>query len=109
MHEFTITWHLFNQILTAARQANARRVLRVKLLIGEHSSIVPESVKFYFDQLRAEPLIQHTELEFTRVPLRLRCPKCGQEFSELEEACSCNAGAEIIGGDELLIESIDIE
>ncbi|MGB9742734.1 MAG: hydrogenase maturation nickel metallochaperone HypA [candidate division WOR-3 bacterium] len=109
MHEYAITRSLISQILTAARNANARQVLKVKLLVGEHSAVVPECVQFYFDILRDHPLLQHTRLEFERTPLRLRCPKCGQEFADLDRMCNCNAGAEITGGDELTIESIEIE
>ncbi len=109
MHELAITRTLINQVLTEAKKANASKVSRVRLLIGEHSSVVPECVRFYFDHLRNDPLLENTKLEFVRIPLKLRCPKCGQEFADLEKMCTCNAGADIIGGDELLIETIDIE
>ncbi len=109
MHELAITRNLINQVLAEANRVNASKVNRIRLLIGENSPIVPECVRFYFEHLREDPLLENTQLEFIRIPLRLRCPKCGQEFSNLDEICSCNAGADIIGGDELLIESIDIE
>ncbi|MEO0005125.1 MAG: hydrogenase maturation nickel metallochaperone HypA [candidate division WOR-3 bacterium] len=109
MHEFAITRSLINQVLNEARKLNAKRVLRIKLLIGETSSVVPECVQFYFDHIKKDPLLTHTELEFCRIPLRLRCPKCGREFSSPNDMCTCNAGAEISRGDELTIESIEIE
>lgn len=109
MHEFAITRSLINQVLAAVEGTEARRVIRIKLLIGEQSSVVPECVQFYFNRMKENPLLSNTELEFKRTPLRLRCLKCGQEFNAIEELCDCNAGAEIIGGDELTIESIEIE
>lgn len=109
MHEFAITSSLISRVISAAEKNGARRIRRIKLLIGEQSSVMPECVRFYFARLKNHPLLEGTELEFRRVPLRLRCPKCGQEFGSLEEMCPCNAGAEITGGDELTIESIEIE
>ncbi|MCX7733095.1 MAG: hydrogenase maturation nickel metallochaperone HypA [candidate division WOR-3 bacterium] len=109
MHEFAITSSLISQVIREAEKNGARRIRRITLLIGEHSSVVPECVRFYFNRLKDHPLLKSAELEFRPVPLRLRCPKCGQEFGSIEEMCSCNAGAEITGGDELTVESMEIE
>lgn len=109
MHEFAITSSLISQVIREAEKNGARRIRRIHLLIGEQSSVVPECVQFYFAQLKDHPLLEGTELKFRQIPLRLRCPKCGQEFNSVEEMCQCNAGADITGGDELTIESIEIE
>ncbi len=109
MHEFAITSSLISQVISEAEKNGARRIRRIHLVIGERSAVVPECVQFYFAQLKDHPLLEDTELEFRRVPLRLRCPKCGQEFGSIEEMCTCNAGAEITGGDELIVESMEIE
>lgn len=109
MHEFAITRSLLHEAIAEGGRHGAQRIRRIKLLIGEQSSVVPECVQFYFDQLKEGTIAERARLEFHRVPLRIRCPKCGREFSSIEEMCSCNAGGEITGGDELLIESIEIE
>lgn len=109
MHEFAITSSLISQVIREAEKNGARRIRRIHLLIGEQSSVVPECIQFYFARLKDHPLLADTELKFRRVPLRLRCPKCGQESGSLEEMCTCNAGAEITGGDELTVESMEIE
>ncbi len=109
MHEFAITRSLINQVLNEARKLKASKVLRIRLLIGEKSSVVPECIQFYFDHLKNDHLLSKTQLEFNIIPLLFRCPKCGKNFSSLDDMCTCNAGAEILGGDELTIESIEIE
>lgn len=109
MHELAITRSLINQVLTEARKLNASKVVRIKLLVGEMSTVVPECVRLYFEHIKNDPVLNQTELEFSRIPLRLRCPRCGREFSSPDDMCTCNAGAEISGGDELTIESIEIE
>lgn len=109
MHEFAITRSLLNEALAEGTRQGASRVTRIKLLIGEKSSVVPECVQFYFDRMKEGTLAAGAVLEFHRTPLQIRCPKCGKTFSSIEEMCSCNAGGEITGGDELVIESIEIE
>jgi hydrogenase nickel incorporation protein HypA/HybF len=84
-------------------------VLKVRLLIGEVSSVVPECVRFYFEELRRGTVAEAAELEFTTSPLRIRCPACGREFGSIEGLCSCNAGGEVVSGQELLVESIEVE
>lgn len=109
MHEFTITRSLLEEVLRAAENNRAKAVTRVKLLLGENSPVVPECVRFYFDRLKKGTRADKATLEFKRIPLSIRCPKCQRVFSSPEEMCDCNAGGEITGGDELIIESIEIE
>ncbi len=109
MHEVAITRSLVSEVIRAANENNARRVKTIRVRIGENSSVVPECVRFYFEQLKKGTILADAVLEFKRVPLQIRCPKCGKKFSSIEEMCACNAGGEITGGDELLIEDIEIE
>ncbi|MEO0071709.1 MAG: hydrogenase maturation nickel metallochaperone HypA [candidate division WOR-3 bacterium] len=108
MHEFTITKSLINQVLSEAKRVGAKRVNKIKVLLGENSAVVPDCLQFYFDRLKEGTLAEGATLEFRRVPLRVRCPKCGKEFSSIEAMCDCNAGGEILAGDELVIESIEV-
>ncbi len=109
MHEFAITRSLLQQIEIERKKLGATVVKQVNLLVGEKSAVVPECVQFYFDQLKTGTPAASAKLTFRRVPLRIRCRKCGKEFATVEEMCDCNAGGEITGGDELLIESIEVE
>lgn len=138
MHELSITRALVDQALAEADKHGARRICRIRLLLGEGGGVVPDCVRFYFDEMKKGTAAAEAELEFKRVPLRIRCPKCGAEWgaghdrnrpgdlgscpkprpegqgSELdvsifEGMCSCNAGGEVVSGQELVIESIDVE
>jgi len=109
VHELAITESLMCQVLAEAKKHGARRVTRVNLLLGEQGGVVPDCVQFYFDQLKAGTVAETAALAFRTVPLRIRCPKCGREFGKIEEMCGCNAGGEVATGQELVIESIDIE
>jgi hydrogenase nickel incorporation protein HypA/HybF len=109
LHELAITRSLLGQALAEAGQHGANRITRINLLVGEQGSVVPDCVRFYFDELKKGTPAEAAELEFRTAPLRIRCPKCGGEFGKIEEMCSCNAGGEVVSGQELVIESIDIE
>lgn len=109
MHEYSITDSMLKEVLSQADEHGAKRVTRIKLLVGEAAGVVPECVQFYFDVMKQGTIAQDAKLEFERVGLRLRCPKCGAEFGSIDDMCDCNAGAEFVSGQEMVIESIEIE
>ncbi len=106
--------------LDETKKHGAERINRIRLLLGEGGSVVPDSVRFYFDEMKQGTAAADAELEFKTVPLKIRCPKCGTEWGLSPkgdctqgpfgpEMCACNAGGEIISGQELLSESIDVD
>ena len=109
MHEFAITESMLNEVLAQAEKHGAEKVTRINLLVGEQAGVVPDCVRFYFQEMRMGTKAEEAELEFRTTPLVLRCPKCGAEFSGFEDMCECNAGAETVSGREMTIESIEIE
>ncbi len=109
MHELAVTRSLLNQVLAEAKKEPGRHVVRINLLVGREAGVVPGCVQFYFDRMKAGTAAETATLEFRTVPLVLRCPKCGREFSELTDICSCNAGAEVVSGQELVVESLELE
>jgi hydrogenase nickel incorporation protein HypA/HybF len=109
MHELAITRGLLSQVLAEAGRRGAKRITAVNLVAGEQSGVVPDCVKFYFDQMKAGTPAASAELRFRTEPLRIRCPKCGRETGGLADLCGCNAGGEVVAGGELVVESIDIE
>jgi len=109
MHEFAITESMLAQVQAEARNHGAAKVTAINLLVGEEAGVVPECVQFYFDRMKQGTVAADARLQFERVKLKLRCPKCGAEFERLEDICGCNAGAEVISGQELAVKSIEIE
>ena len=109
MHELSITESILQQSLTEAKKHQAKTIKKIKLLVGETTSIVPDCVQFYFDTLKQDTIAKDAILEIEKVPLVIRCPKCQVQFKDLELTCSCQAGIEIVSGQELIIESLEIE
>jgi len=113
LHEFSITQSILSIALEKANAANASRVIKINLVIGELSGIVDECVEFYFDFLNKDTIAAQASLSFHHPPTRLRCHNCATVFSpdNLDWACpNCHQQAiEIISGRECYIESIEVE
>jgi hydrogenase nickel incorporation protein HypA/HybF len=109
MHELAITESILNQSIAEARKQHAVEIKRIKVRIGEGMSIVPECMQFYFEAIRKGTLAADARLEVETVPVKVVCPKCRAEIKDLSPTCKCRAGAEIVSGQDLSIEYIDIE
>ena len=56
MHELSVTENIIAIAERHARAAQATRIVSIRLVIGELSSIVDDSIQFYFDHLAANTL-----------------------------------------------------
>ena len=113
MHELAITQAMIELVTQHAERANAERVGRINLVVGELSGFVDECVQFYFDQLSQGTIVEHARLSFKRIPTTGRCRDCGKEFEiqELDWTCPYCQGnnIQLIGGNELYVESIEVD
>ena len=113
MHELTVTESILEIAVRHAREAGAARIAGIHLVLGELSSIVDDSVQFYWDMISENTLAEGAQLVFRRVPVELLCLSCAQRYSpsSVELACpSCGAvQVKIIAGEEFFVEAIDIQ
>lgn len=113
VHELGVTQSLLDISLYHARQAGAVRVRSLNLVIGELSSIVDDSVQFYWDMISQGTIAHGAKLCFRRVPAALRCDACGHEFPLGQRDFVCPAcgstSVSVQGGDEFFLESIDVD
>ena len=113
MHEFSITQSILDIALRHGEKAGAQRITRLNLVIGELSSIIDDSVQFYWDIVARDTIAEGAQLSFERVPGSLRCLTCGEVFRMDGRAYVCPACGEhevvVAGGDEFRLASIEIE
>ena len=113
MHELSVTESILNAALTHAQKANATRVTDLNLVIGTLSSIVDDSVQFYWEMISKGTLCEGSQLHFKRINARLRCLDCNSEYeleSELQPCPNCGSmNIKILSGDEFRLESIEIQ
>jgi len=113
MHELSVTENILEIALTHANASSATKVTDIYLVIGQLSSIVDDSVQFYWNYISEDTICSGARLHFTRIPAKFRCMDCEIEFEMPNELTACpNCGSmlnTIISGEEFYIDSIEIE
>jgi hydrogenase nickel incorporation protein HypA/HybF len=113
MHELAVTESILNIALKHAGQAEAQRVTHLHLVIGRLSSIIDDSVQFYWDIVAAGTLCEGSTLHFERIPAQMHCLSCGDEYKldgELTPCPACGSmQVKVISGDQFYLDSIEIE
>lgn len=113
MHEYAVTQGMLDLVLTEAKKAGASKVTEIRLVIGDLSTILDESVQMYFDIMSEGTIVQGAKLSFRRIASRFRCKGCGNEFDKPAKGFDCpqcgGPGFPTGVGKEFYIESIDVE
>jgi len=113
MHELAVTESIMQVAVEHAENAGATRITQINLVVGDLSSIVDDSVQFYFDFLSKGTIAEGASLCFTRIPARLRCRECGTEFEmqDMDWTCPhCGAlGGVVVAGKEFYLDTLEVE
>ena len=114
MHELLITENILDIALETGREAGAKRITGITLVIGELSSYVDDSVQFYFDFLSKDTLAEGATLSFRREPALATCQACFTRLRvtpPLPPVCPvCHSPALIVSeGKSFYIESIEVD
>lgn len=113
MHELAITENLLALATRHGLAAGAKRVTDLYLVIGELSSVVDESVQFYWDFVSRGTLCEGARLHFERVPAELTCDDCGERYRIPDSISPCprcgSSRVRVTAGDEFRLQSLGIE
>ena len=113
MHELTITESLLEIALRHAKNANANRITDLYMVIGELSSVIDDSVQFYWDIIAKDTPAEGATLHFQRNPTEILCLDCEFKYHPLNNQMACpnceSININILSGDEFFLESINIE
>ena len=108
MHELSVSSAVVG---TVVRHAAGRRVTAVRLRVGALRQVVPESLDFYWGIVSRDTVCEGARLEQELVAARLRCERCDREWQVDVPAfrcAACGASADVVAGQELEVESIDV-
>ncbi|HSN95340.1 MAG TPA: hydrogenase maturation nickel metallochaperone HypA [Anaerolineaceae bacterium] len=112
MHELAVTEDILKIALEEAEKYQANRVSDIFMTIGRLSSIVDDSVQFYWDHISKDTLCEGAKLHFNRPPAIFKCNKCGQEYEIWDDLLPCPAcgsfDLEILSGNEMQVDHIEI-
>ncbi len=111
MHELSITENLLE--ITLRHAGDAYRVTDLYIVVGQLSSVVDDSVQFYWDFVSEGTIAKGAQLHFRRVPAGLECNSCGCKYALNDDALTCpECGASdirVVAGEEFYLESIAVE
>lgn len=104
--------YLLETVEAKAEELGAQRVLAINLVVGERSSIVDDSMLFYFDMMAPGTLAEGATLTMQRVPSAFYCKHCDATYHPGTDfrcpACG-TIGALTAVGSEFYIDTIEIE
>jgi hydrogenase nickel incorporation protein HypA/HybF len=93
------------------RHAAGRPVASVRVQVGRLHHVHPDAFEQSFTMAAMGTVAEDATAQLVLLPIAARCPACGHTWhcDELPLACpDCHAvGAELTGGDELMLESIE--
>ena len=97
--------------LEEAKKAEATEIKRIHLNIGDRSGVELESLKFAFEMVTKNSMAENAILSISSIPFKGECLSCGHQFESRDfMVCDvCGGFAKVISGQELQIESLEVE
>lgn len=106
-----VTENILEITLRHAEKAGAESVTDLYLVIGDLSSVIDDSVQFYWDFIAEGTIAHGAKLHFRRVPAEFYCSRCDSRFGMDETLCCPNCRGNqisVIAGQEFYLEAMDI-
>jgi hydrogenase nickel incorporation protein HypA/HybF len=113
MHELPVTESILEIALRHAAEAGASQVTDLYLVVGDLSSIMDDSVQFYWDMISEGTIAEGAKLHFRRIATELECLDCGKRYKPGKGELACPSCASlrirVLSGEEFFLESISVE
>jgi hydrogenase nickel incorporation protein HypA/HybF len=113
MHEYAVTKSIVDIVVNEAQKAGASRISSIRLVIGDLSTIIDDSVRLYFGLIAAGTIAAGAELSFRRVKAEFYCKQCRRNFEKPAHGFDCpecgSLGFPTETGKEFYVESIEVE
>jgi hydrogenase nickel incorporation protein HypA/HybF len=96
----------------AAEASGGARIRRIVLEVGMLSTVLPDALRFCFDEATRDTAAEGAVLEILEIPGRARCLACGAEVALARPFGRCACGEsdlEWLAGDELRIKAMEVE
>ncbi len=111
MHEYSIVQSLLGRVQESVRDYEVTAIRRLSLRIGELSGIDAGLLRTAYELCIPGTMCEGAALEIHDVAARWRCSRCEQDAPRGQRlACaSCGGAVTLVEGDEILLETIDLE
>ncbi|HVO09576.1 MAG TPA: hydrogenase maturation nickel metallochaperone HypA [Vicinamibacteria bacterium] len=110
MHEYSLVSALVDRVEKEALARNAVAVHRLSVRIGALSGVEPQLFASAFS-LCQQGLLEKATLDIRRSEAAWACPECGAAIADGQalRCAACGVPAKLVGGDEILLEQIEME
>lgn len=109
MHEIGLCEPIVDAV---ERQAAGRRVTGVRVRVGARHAVVPESFDMAFAMVADGTVAADATVDLVVTPATAVCISCGRRAESADPLAACagcgEVGLEMTGGDELVLESIEL-
>jgi hydrogenase nickel incorporation protein HypA/HybF len=111
MHEYSLVQALLNRVDAEARAHHATAVHRVTVRIGPLAGVERELFATAYEHCRPGTLCRDAELVIQDQAAQWQCEVCGAPIAagDVLVCAACGMPASLAGGDELLLERIELE
>ena len=114
MHELAITENIIKIASEEAEKHRVKKVMEIRIEVGELTGLIPACIQHYFDIVSKGTPVEGAKLVVKKLPISIRCSICGNEeeiTKSISYSCSkCDSyDIKIIGGNEFLIQSLEVE
>jgi hydrogenase nickel incorporation protein HypA/HybF len=114
MHEMPVIKEIMKTVKRYARKKSIRKVSKINLVVGELSSIVDDSMEYYFQILSKSTVAENAVLSIKRTQAIAVCSVCNSKIPTSlplpDSCCKCQSkNIKIDGGLEFFIDSIEVE
>ncbi|MDV0444691.1 Hydrogenase maturation factor HypA [Methanimicrococcus sp. At1] len=122
MHEYSLAMDLMESVLAAAAENNASVVNHISVKVGKIAHVNPTQLEFCLKSIGEGTIAENAEYSFEYIEPEIQCA-CGYfgKPNETEDSLDmleylvslvcplCGKNVEVIGGTELVVDSIDID
>lgn len=111
MHEYSIVASLIDRVQQEAAAYEHARVHRLHVKIGELSGVEIDLLKTAFDTFRERTVCDDAELSIHAVAPRWVCAHCERDVTPgaVLRCPTCERPAQMVEGDEIILERIELE
>ena len=119
MHEGTITTQLVESVLKEAEERRAKKVIEVCLEIGKLTFLNPEQVRFWYEIITKDTIIEDSRLTISEREGTVQCSRCDYtgDFKYVDDPAlhvsmpslycpRCDAPVRIVDGRDCIIKHI---
>jgi len=113
MHELAITEGIIEAAVPEAERAGAKKILEIRLKIGELSGVLPECIQEYFDIASRGTIAEGARLKAERIPITIKCNACGYDGEIPKRRNHCpvcdSSDFSLKSGREYYVDSLEVE